>query len=146
MIVMLLVIAFFAGWAVRTPYFAKMQAESLQARAEAEEARAVAQRRAETGERLAFKAARELMRLKNAARPQQTLREPLSFLSWNVESDGNNPATIAEQLQALPEHDAYLLQEVHPSIAHRRTAMPSARQWATPTTIWSAILAEVIVS
>ena len=39
----------------------------------------------------------------------------LRFLSWNVESGGNDPAVIAEQLAQLGSYDVIALQEVHPS-------------------------------
>ena len=40
--------------------------------------------------------------------------EPLRIVSWNVESDGNDPAVIAQQLVELGRYDIYALQEVHP--------------------------------
>lgn len=36
----------------------------------------------------------------------------LRLVTWNVESDGNNPATIARQLTELDRYDVYALQEV----------------------------------
>jgi endonuclease/exonuclease/phosphatase family metal-dependent hydrolase len=45
--------------------------------------------------------------------------EPLSVISWNVESGGSDPATIAKQLAALDRHDVFALQEVHPKDADR---------------------------
>lgn len=39
--------------------------------------------------------------------------EPLRILSWNVESDGNDPAVIADQLTQLGRFDIVALQEVH---------------------------------
>ena len=41
--------------------------------------------------------------------------EPLRFLSWNVESEGNSPAVIAKQLADLPSYDLYALTEVDPA-------------------------------
>ena len=38
--------------------------------------------------------------------------QPLSLLTWNVESDGADPAVIADQLQKLRGHDIYALTEV----------------------------------
>lgn len=37
----------------------------------------------------------------------------ISILSWNVESGGNDPDVIADQLRQLGEYDIYCLQEVH---------------------------------
>lgn len=39
--------------------------------------------------------------------------EPLRIVSWNVESGGNDPAVIAEQLVELGRYDIVALQEVH---------------------------------
>jgi endonuclease/exonuclease/phosphatase family metal-dependent hydrolase len=39
--------------------------------------------------------------------------EPLRIVSWNVESDGNDPAVIAEQLVELGPASIIALQEVH---------------------------------
>ncbi len=39
--------------------------------------------------------------------------EPLTLLSWNVESGGADPAVIAEQLAELPRAAVYVLQEVN---------------------------------
>lgn len=38
----------------------------------------------------------------------------LRLISWNIESDGNDPETIARQLVELGRYDIYLLQEVKP--------------------------------
>jgi len=48
-----------------------------------------------------------------------TATEPLRLISWNVESDGNDPATIAKQLKELGRYDIFALQEVHPRNADR---------------------------
>jgi endonuclease/exonuclease/phosphatase family metal-dependent hydrolase len=45
--------------------------------------------------------------------------EPLRVISWNVESGGSDPATIAKQLAELGRHDVFALQEVHPRDADR---------------------------
>ena len=45
-----------------------------------------------------------------------------SFISWNVESGGADPAIIARQLADLPKADAYLLQEVAPGDIGRYAA------------------------
>ena len=44
-----------------------------------------------------------------------TVAEPVEFsiLAWNVESGGNDPSVIAEQLTQLQGHDVYCLSEVH---------------------------------
>ena len=41
--------------------------------------------------------------------------EPFRFLSWNIESGGNDPAVIAEQLAQLGHYDIFGLSEVAPS-------------------------------
>lgn len=41
--------------------------------------------------------------------------EPLRVLSWNVESEGADPAIVGAQLAELGRYDAYCLQEVAPS-------------------------------
>ena len=45
--------------------------------------------------------------------------EPLRVMSWNVESGGTDPATIAKELAELGRHDVFALQEVHPRDADR---------------------------
>jgi endonuclease/exonuclease/phosphatase family metal-dependent hydrolase len=48
-----------------------------------------------------------------------TANEPLSVISWNVESGGADPATISKQLAELGRYDAITLQEVDPRDANR---------------------------
>lgn len=48
-----------------------------------------------------------------------TAVEPIQVISWNVESDGADPAVIARQLAELGRHDVFALQEVHPRDADR---------------------------
>ena len=45
--------------------------------------------------------------------------EPLRIVTWNVESGGNDPAEIAQQLVELGRYDIYALQEVHPRNSQR---------------------------
>ena len=45
----------------------------------------------------------------------------ISILAWNVESGGNDPEVIAEQLAELPEYDVYCLSEVSPTNFGRYT-------------------------
>ena len=53
---------------------------------------------------------------------QQTRAEnELKLLTWNVESGGNSPAVIADQLAQLVGYDIYGLAEVHPSNSRRYT-------------------------
>ncbi len=51
-----------------------------------------------------------------------TQADPLSVLSWNVESGGADPATIASELSRLPRADVFLFQEVAPSDIGRYAA------------------------
>ena len=49
----------------------------------------------------------------------------LAVIAWNVESGGNNPAVIAEQLKEMAGYDVYCLNEVHPdSLERYAAAMP----------------------
>ncbi|MEX1026487.1 MAG: hypothetical protein WD049_00545 [Candidatus Paceibacterota bacterium] len=41
--------------------------------------------------------------------------DTISILAWNVESGGNDPEVIAEQLKELSDYDVYCLSEVSPS-------------------------------
>ena len=41
-------------------------------------------------------------------------QQPLHIVSWNVESDGNDPAVIAGELTELGSFDIFALQEVRP--------------------------------
>lgn len=56
---------------------------------------------------------------------QQT-KSAITLLSWNVESEGNDPRAIATQLKELKGYDIYCLCEVHSkSIAIYKQAMPN---------------------
>ncbi len=46
--------------------------------------------------------------------PEQIESEDLQVLSWNVESDGNDPDVIAKQLAEFSSYDIVALQEVRP--------------------------------
>ncbi|MCC9602879.1 hypothetical protein LOC67_20205 [Stieleria sp. JC731] len=46
----------------------------------------------------------------------------ISILAWNVESDGNDPSVIAEQLNAFNGYDIFCLQEVRAENFDRYTA------------------------
>lgn len=48
--------------------------------------------------------------------------DPLSVMSWNVESGGADPATIAREFSKLPRADVFLLQEVAPADIGRYAA------------------------
>ena len=48
--------------------------------------------------------------------------EPLRLVTWNVESGGNDPAVIAQQLAELGPYDLYGLTEVSPANTRRYTA------------------------
>jgi endonuclease/exonuclease/phosphatase family metal-dependent hydrolase len=50
-----------------------------------------------------------------AAEPQPTDHKPITFLAWNLESGGSDPAVIAAQLVKLHGYDVYALSEVAPN-------------------------------
>lgn len=53
--------------------------------------------------------------------PSHTAANPLRILAWNVESDGNDPIVIAEQLKRMDDYHIYALSE-----AGRYDVMPYA--------------------
>jgi hypothetical protein len=48
--------------------------------------------------------------------------EPLRLVTWNLESGGNDPAVIAQQLAELGTYEVYGLTEVHPANTRLYTA------------------------
>ena len=50
-------------------------------------------------------------------KPNRDVRFSLKFLSWNVESEGSDPTTIAKQLSELGSYDLIALTEVLPQAA-----------------------------
>ena len=52
--------------------------------------------------------------------------EPLRILAWNIESGGNDPEVIADQLGQLDRCDIYALSEVH--AANTRRYLLAARE------------------
>ena len=57
----------------------------------------------------------EALRNYHAVSENAAPAEPLRFLAWNIESGGNDPAVIAEQLAQLGHYDIFGLSEVAPS-------------------------------
>lgn len=53
--------------------------------------------------------------------PAYLLADELRLLTWNVESGGNNPDVIADQLAQLAPYDIFGLTEVHPDNTLRYT-------------------------
>ena len=52
-------------------------------------------------------------------KPNKEVRFSLKFLSWNVESEGSDPETIAKQIAELGNYDVIALTEVLPQAALR---------------------------
>ncbi|MEM8679433.1 MAG: endonuclease/exonuclease/phosphatase family protein [Planctomycetota bacterium] len=95
------------------------QEEAIAARLAAEE-RALAAIAAAKEQELAFREERDRVSATAAKLQQQGSASPtptpsdLKLLAWNIESDGNDPATIAGQLTELGPYDLIALQEVKP--------------------------------
>ena len=53
--------------------------------------------------------------------PKPTANSDLKILSWNVESDGNSPEVIAEQLKSFNDYSIVALQEVRSENQSRYT-------------------------
>ena len=125
--ILYLAAVFFAGWTSRSPFIARMRAKADHAveSARASERLAWQQSKAATAsaEHAIKKVERNYPAMSNIlgvlaeSEPPQLLLGSLSFISWKAELNATNWDAITRQLQALPKCDAYLLQEVHSSVA-----------------------------
>jgi endonuclease/exonuclease/phosphatase family metal-dependent hydrolase len=62
-------------------------------------------------------------------------KNSISLLGWNVESNGNDPETIAAQLKEFADVDIFCLSEVHPkSLETYRSAVPAGFKSASTKT------------
>ena len=89
-----------------------------------------AQQAALVAEMRALKAAQRAEAMRQVEAAQQTretrreaIQQPqeLRFVTWNVESGGNDPAVIAQQLAELGQYDIFGLTEVSPANTRRYT-------------------------